>query len=238
MFHQLLRSPFPKIPVLLLGMLTFAAAKPDSTSSDKKGGKPELRIVCVSSLSENQEVILASRDEKGRWQERCTFSLRPSLITDWWPAQVGELHLVVREEGTLKSICQFTYPAHSRRALAVLVADAEKKSYTTSVIDPKQLGFVKGSVLIFNFSPNTGLVSLGPEENKVNAGQLLVAKPTLEDGGTYRMLVSYLDAGGKSVSCYDRQVTGDANSQDMLFLVPDQTLGLRVLCLTVFGSLE
>lgn len=236
MFHQLLRSPFLKIPALLLGMLTFTAAKPDR--SDKKDSKPQLRIVCVSSLSENQEVILASRDDKGKWKELGTAVLRTSLITDWLPAQVGELHFAVREKGALKSICQFTYPADSRRALAVLVADAEKKNYNARVIDPAKQGFVKGSVLIFNFSPHTGLVSLGPEGKKIEAGQQLVTKPALEDGGTYRMMVSYLDADGKYVSCYDRQATDDANSQDMLFLVPDESIGLRIICLPVFGSLD
>jgi hypothetical protein len=236
MFHHPLRSPFLKIPAVLLVLFTFAAAKP--APSEKKGSKPELRIVCVSSLSENQEVVLASRDDKGKWQELGTAALRTSLITDWLPAQVGELHLAVREQGTLKSICRFAYPADSRRALAVLIADAEKNIYTATVIDPKKLGFVKGSVLIFNFSPHTGLVSLGPAEKKVEAGQQLVAKSTMEDGGMYRMMVAYLDADGKSVSCYDRQTRGDADSQNLLFLVPDKTLGLRVISLPVFGSPE
>jgi len=236
MFHQLLRSPFLKITALLLGLVTFAASKP--VPSEKKGNKPQLRIVCVSSLSANQEVILASRDDKGKWQELGTVVLRTSLITDWLPAPIGELHLAVREQGALKSICQFTYPADSRRALAVLIADAEKNTYTATVIDPKKLGFVKGSVLIFNFSSHTGLVSLGPKEEKVEARQNLVAKPTLEDSGMYRMMVSYLDADGKSVSCYDRQASGNADSQDLLFLLPEKTLGLRVISLPVFGSLE
>lgn len=236
MFHQLLRSPFLKIPAVLLALLAFAAAKP--VPSEKKANKPQLRIVCVSSLSENQEVILASRDDKGKWQELGTAVLRTSLITDWLPAQVGELHLAVREQGALKSICQFTYSADSRRALAVLIADAEKNIYTATVIDPKKLGFVKGSVLICNFSPHTGLVSLGLAETKVEAGQQLVAKPTLEDSGMYRMMVSYLDADGKSVSCYDRQTSANADSQDLLFLLPDKTIGMRVISLPVFGSLE
>lgn len=236
MFHSLLNPPLLKIPVLLLGLLTFAAAKP--APSEKKGAKPQLRIVCISSLSENQEVILAARDDKGKWQELGTLELRTSLITDWLPAQVGELHLALREEGSLKSICQLPYPADSRRALAVLVADPENEIYTATVIDPKKLGFVKGSVLIFNLSPHTGLISLGPEETKVESGQQAVAKPSLEDSGMYRMMVSYLDDDGKPVSCHDRQTPGNADSQDLLFLVPDKTLGLRVVSLPVFGSLE
>jgi hypothetical protein len=154
------------------------------------------------------------------------------------PSQAGELHLAVREDGTLRSICEFTQPAATRRALAVLIADPEQNSYDAQLIDPEKTKFVEGSVLICNFSEHPGLVYLGPTEEKVEAGQQKAVKPTLEDNGTYRMMVSYLDAEGETIETYDRQATGDPKSREMLFLLPDQTLGLRVLGLPYFGSID
>lgn len=223
---------------LVAALLTCAVWQPVHGQSKERKGKSQLKFICVSSLAENQEVILASRDDKGKWQELGTTSLRTSLITDWLPATDGELHLAVREEGTLKSICQFTCPADSRRALVALIADPEKKVYNAHAVDPEKLQFVKGSVLIFNLSPHAGVVSLGPKEEKVEAGQQRVVKATLEGNGMYRMMVSYLDTDGKTVSCYDRQASSNPNSRDLLFLLPDKTLGIKVLSLPVFGSLD
>ena len=209
-----------------------------SPGASGKKNQPHLRLICVSSLAGNQEVVLASRNAKGKWKELATTALRSSLITDWLPAQAGELHLAVREDRTLKSICQFTYPAASSRALAVLIADPEQNSYEARLADPKKAKFDEGSVLIFNFSEHPGLVFLGPTEERVEAGQQRAVKPSLEDNGTYRMRVSYIDAEGKTVESYDRQATGDPKSREMLFLLPDKTLGLRVLSLPFFGSID
>ena len=236
MLHHLPFRTLPWFAALFAAFLSPVMGK--SPDADGKKQQPQLRFICTSSLTEDQEVVLASQDDKGKWQELGTITLRASLITDWLPAQVGELHLAVREESTLKSICQFTCPTDSRRALVALIADPEKKVYNARLADPEKLEFAKGTVLIFNFSAHTGLVSLGPKEEKVEAGQQRVAKPALEENGMYRMLVSYLDAEGQTVSCYDRQTSGNANSRDMLFLLPDKTLGLRVLGLPIFGALE
>jgi hypothetical protein len=238
MFHRLQLRSFLNITTLVAALLACAAWQPLLGQSTERKGKLQLKLVCVSSIAENQEVLLASRDDKGKWQELGTITLRTSLISDWLPAATGELHLAVREDGTLKSIGQFTCPAGSRRALVALIADPEKTVYSAHAVDPDALKFVKGSVLIFNFSPHAGMVTLGPKEEKVEAGQQRVVKPTPEENGTYRMMVSYLDSGDQIVTCYDRQATSNPNSRDMLFLVPDKTLGLRVLSLPVFGSFD
>lgn len=208
------------------------------SKSNAKKSQPQLRLVCVTSLAEDQEVVLASPDDKGALVELGTAALRPSLVTDWLPAKTGELHLALREENSLKSICHFQYPADTRHALVVLIANAEKNVYDATVVDPKKAEFVKGSVLIFNFSPHEGLVMLGSKEEKVVAGQQLIAKPALVENGMYRMMASHLDADGKTVSCYDRQVSDNPNSRKMVFLLPDKRLGLRVLSLPIFGELE
>ena len=115
MFHHLLARPLVKISAILLGSLTLAVAQADQAPPGKKESKPQLRIICVASLSEDQETILASRDDEGNWQEHGAFELRSSFITDWMPADSGELHLALRNAGELKSICRFTCPAATKR---------------------------------------------------------------------------------------------------------------------------
>ncbi len=238
MFHRFQLRSFLNVTTLVAALLACAVWQPVHGKPTERKAKLQLKLICVSSLAENQEVVLASRDDKGKWQELGTTTLRTSLITDWLPAAAGELHLAVREEGTLTSIGQFTCPAGSRRALVALIADPEKKVYSAHVVDPEKLEFVKGSILIFNVSTHAGIVTLGPKEEKVEAGQQRVVKPTLEENGMYRMMVSYLDPAGQTVSCYDRQTSSNPNSRDMLFLVPDKALGLKVLSLPVFGSFD
>jgi len=238
MFHRFSLRSFLKFTVLVAAPLACAVWQPVHGQSKERKDKSQLKFICVSSLEENQQVVLASRNEKGKWKELGTITPRTSLITDWIPAHTGELHLAVREEGALKSICQFTCPAGSRRALVALTADPEKKVYDAHVADPAKLEFTKGSVLMFNLSPNTAVVSLGPQEEEIEAGQQRVVKPTVEENAMYRMMVSYLDADGKAVPCYDRQVSSNPNSRDMLFLLPDKALGLKVVSLPIFGSLD
>lgn len=236
MIHHI---PFRALPwgaALFAAFLIPVSAK--SSGDRGKNNEPRLRLICASILEENQQVVLASHDAKGKWRELATVDLRSSLITDWLPAEAGELHLALREDGALTSICRFDYPAGSRRVIAALVADQENKTYEAHVVDPVSKGFEKGSMLIFNFSPHTGTVLLGSGEETVEAGQELVAKPVLEGGLMYRMMVSYLDADDKAVSCYDRQISGNPNARSLLFLLPDKTLGVRVLSLPMFGSFD
>jgi hypothetical protein len=214
--------------LLLLASMSPAIAKQDS--------KAQLRIICVSSLAENQEVVIASHDAEGKWSEHGTLTLRPSLVSDWMPTQAGELHLALRENNTLKSLCHFSLPADAGRVLVALVADTEKNTYEAQVANPVKSEFLKGSVLIFNFSTHTATILLGTKEEKVEAGQRSVAKPVMDDSRMYQTVVSYLDAEGKAVSCYDRYVSSNPNARNMLFLLPDKTLGIRVSSLPLFGE--
>lgn len=209
----------------------------DAGAKGKKN-KPQLCFVCLSSLEPEQEVVLASRDAKGKWLEHATVPLRTPVITDWLPAATGELHIALREDQTLKSIGQFQYPADARRALVVLNTNADKNAYEAIAIDPEKTGFVKGSVLILNLSPHAGSVMLGTKEEKVEAGQQLVINPTAEDNEMFRVMVSTVDAGGKAVPCYDRYVSRNPNSRSMLFLLPDKKLAFKVLFLPFFGNFE
>jgi len=204
----------------------------------EREAKPQLRIVCVTSLSEDQEVILASRDEKGAWQEYGTVKLRSSLITDWLPAHTGELHLAVRAGGELQSICRFIYPDGSKRALAVLLPAPLKKTYRADVIDTAKLKFVKGSALVLNYSPLNGLVMLGTTKTQVKPGERSIVKPKPEANGMYRMLVAYADEQKQLVPCYDRYVASNDDARDLIFLLPYPTLGLKIFSLSEYGPFE
>jgi hypothetical protein len=224
--------------VLMGTLLSPVMGQSRDAGAKGKKSKPQLRFVCLSSLEPEQEVVLASRDAEGKWQEHGTVQLRTPLITDWLPAATGELHVALREDKTLRSIGQFQYPAGASHTLVVLNANAEKNAYEATAIDPEKAGFVKGSVLIFNLSPHVGSVMLGTKEEKVEVGQQLVINPTVEENGMYRMMVSSPDASGKAVPCYDRFVSRNPNSRSMLFLLPDKTLALKVLSLPLFGDFK
>lgn len=236
MSHLLSSRSFLTFSALFLAFLSPALGQKSGSKSDDKKSKPQLRLICATSLTEEQEIVLASSDEKGALVELGTATLRPSLVTDWLPAKVGDLHLALREGNTLKSIGHFQYPADTARALVVLTANVEKNRYEATLVDPEKTGFIKGSVLIINLSPRIGLVSIDSKENKVEPGQQVLAKPTLDGNGMYPVVASYLDADAKSVPCYDRLVSGNPNSRNMLFLLPDEAAGLRVLSLTIFGE--
>jgi hypothetical protein len=143
---------FLTFSALFLAFLSPALGQKSGSKPDKKESKPQLRLICATSLAEEQEIVLASSDEKGALVELDTATLRPSLVSDWLPAKVGDLHLALREEKTLKSIGHFQYPADTTRALVVLNATVEKNTYETTVVDPEKAGFIKGTVLIINFS--------------------------------------------------------------------------------------
>ncbi len=236
MFHGFPSRPSLKSAVLFFGLLLPAMGQDSDANPKEREREPRLRFICVSSLGKEQEVVLASRDDKGDWLEHGTVELRPAFITEWMPARDGKLHLALRDEGTLKSICQFDYPASARRALVVLIADPQRKIYRADVIDPEKMGFAKGSVLIINFTSKAGMVVLGSRKVQVSSGQRVVAKPALEDNGMYRMMVAYLDSDRKTVPCYDRYVPGSPDARDMIFLFPDPTLGLQVFSLPLFGE--
>lgn len=238
MFHLFSSRTFLKLVVLFFGLSLPALGQQPAADPKEKEVKNRVRFICVSSLENEQQVVLASRNEKGEWQEFGAVKLRSSFVTDWLPAGAGELHLALREAEGLKSVCKFNYPASARRALVVLIADPQKKIYRADVIDPQKMEFGKGSVLIVNFSSQAGMVVLGSQKVSVGSGQRVVAKPGLESNGMYRMLVAYIDSEKKPVPCYDRYIPGNPDSRDMMFLFPDPTVGFKVFSIPMFGELE
>jgi hypothetical protein len=230
MFHRISIQPFLMSATILLGCLTGL----QGAGQDKR----QLRFVCVSSLPGQQEIVLASRNDKGRWKEYGEVGLRTSGITDWFPAATGELHLARRENNTLKSICSFQYPAGSKRAHVVLAADIETNSYKARVLDPEKIGFDKGSVLVVNSSGKNALVALGTNERKIEPGQHAVLKPGMEEDITYRQMVSYFDDKDKDVLSHDRHVPLNPDAREILFLMDDKNLVMKVVTLPIFGTLD
>lgn len=227
------RRWFPAL--MLVSVITFAQAA-EEPADDKAG--PKLRMICVSSLEENQELVLASKDTEGKWSEYAEVKLRSSFISDWLPAATGTLHLATRSAEGLVSKCTFKYPEGARRAILVLLPDVAKQRYQGDVIDPAKLTFAKGSTLLVNYSSTPGVAMLGTHRGSAKPGERVVMKPKPGDDGMYRMLVAYQDAKGELVPCYDRYIPHNEKSRDFLLLFPDPVAGLRVFSLAEFGPFE
>jgi len=217
----------------LIGLILPATAEDGGAKEN-----PRLRLICINSLVEDQEVVLASRVSDGEWHEHGTVQLRSSSVSDWLPAKVGELHLALKDGNTFNSICHFTCPDATRSVLIVLRPNQGKDAYEAHVVDPEKAGYAKAATLIVNFSEHAALVNLGSDEHKINPAQELVVKPVLDENGMYRLTASRLDAEGKPVLCYDRTVSGNPNSREMVFLLPEKSRGLRLMSLSLFGDFE
>jgi hypothetical protein len=237
MFRRIKSRYILILAVLFSGFTPPALSQQPAAPTPKPEAKSGLRFICVSSLAEEQQVVLASRNEDGEWLELGVVELRSSFVTNWLPTKPGELHLALREGGALKSICKFD-PGSARRALVVLIADPQEKSYKANVIDPEKLAFAKGSVLVINYSRLPGMVLLGSKKVSLNPGQREVAKPMPEANGMYRLMAAYVDPDKKIVPCYDRYVPANPESRDLLLLFPDPKLGLKVFSLPMFGEME
>jgi hypothetical protein len=228
--------------LLPLFLITFSVhGEPEvlpGVKSDVKKPAHSLRILCVSSLKESEELILASQDENGAWHEFSTIKLRSSFITDWLPAATGQLHLAVKTGDAFTSKCRFTYPEGASKPVVVLLPDVQKQVYLADVIDPSKLQFAKGSTLLINYSPLPGAVMLGTQRLTVKPGERIVSKPVAEANGMFRMLVAYADKSQKIIPCYDRYLPVNPEARDFLLLFPDPANGLRVYDLAEFGPFE
>jgi hypothetical protein len=232
------RCPSVRLSVLLIAWVGFFTILSAPVRGKDNESHPMLRVICVSSLSEDQKVVMASRNEQGEWSELGQLQLRSSLISEWLPAREGDLHLALRNPGGLKSICQFTFPPGAKRAILVLLPDQANGTYRADVVNPEKLGFVKGSALLVNFSSLEGVVALGTFRTAIKPGQRMIVKPAAESNGMYRMMVVHKDVDGKHIPCYDRYVSNNPDARDILFLLPDRTMGLRVFSLSEFGPFD
>lgn len=224
---------------LLACVLSFpvAVAENESVAKEKLSG-PMMRILCVGSLSENEEIILASKTEDGKWVEHGTITLRSSFITPWMKITAGAMNLTRREADGLVSIGSFKIADNIKRAILVLLPNAAKKSYQVDVIDPETLGFRKGMALVTNYSSIPATVMLGSKRTDVKPGQRITEQAVVGKDGMYRMLVGYQNGKKELIPCYDRYISANSEARDFLLLFPDTTAVLKVYSLSEFGPFE
>lgn len=234
MHHHYPFRPIPWLAVLFAFFICPAMGKSPIGGKDKH----HIRIVCVSSLDETQEVILATHKDGKNFDQLAKLELKASTITEWLPVAAGELHLAVNNGTTVKSICRFAHPKDTSKGLVILVADPATKTYNAHFVDPKQAEFVKGTFLVFNFSTKPASVFLGPTEEKIEADQHVVLKTTLESNGMFRMQVARPGKDDRNEPCYDRYTAGNQDSREMLFLLPDEKSELRVISIPLFTDFE
>ncbi len=234
---------FRSLPLLASAAIALAGlchAEPEAGSKPeaRKDKGPMLRFIIVSCPEDQGPLRIMSKNDEGEWRQHAEFEARPSFITDWMPVIAGRLHLTVSSPEQPVPVGSLTYPADTRRAIAVLFHDPKKKQYRAEVIDPAKAGFRKGSTLIANYSRQAGAVSLGDGLMRVDPGGRRVATPRTDANGMYRMVASYARPGEEPVLCYDRFVAANPDARDIMFLLPDRTLGMRVFRLSEFGPFE
>lgn len=211
----------------------LAALSPLAASADN----PRLRLVCVTALAEDSAVAIASKGKDGKWEQHGKVALRSSLVSDWISVTEGEIHIISRQGGGVKSLGNFAFPADVRRALVILTPGAEAGTYQARAVNAHADGFAKGSTLVLNLSEEKATVALGGTEALVEPGQHHVATPASDESGGYRLTVSR-EIDGQPTLCYDRQRVANANSRNILVIMPDETTGLRVEGLPLFGDLD
>ena len=197
-----------------------------------------MRILCVSCLTENEKLVVASKNEEGEWIEHEEFELRSSFITSWMKAAEGNVYLARRGVNGLVSICSLKIPDSTGRFVVILLPDTAKKVYYANVINPEKLEFRKGMSLVTNYSKLPALVMLGKKRTEVMPGKQVTARAVAGKDGMYRMLVGYQDESKELIPCYDRYVSANPDARDFLLLFPDATTGLKVFSLSEFGPFE
>lgn len=222
-----------------LPLATDLRAQDAPAGEAKKPSGPMMRFICVKSLEEDEELIIASKTEDGEWLEHDTLRLRSSFITDWVKARSGvTMHLARRNGDKLDSICSFRLGEKMKRPVVVLLPDARKNVYVPNVIDPAKLGFKKGTSLVTNYSNVPAMVMLGNKRTQVMPGKQVAERAVAGADGMYRLLVGYQDSNKQLVPCYDRYVPANPDARDFLLLFPDTTTGLKVYSLSEFGPFE
>lgn len=226
------------IPLMSWVLLPVALAAESNPAGKEKSNEPMVRFLCVNSLSDSEDVIVASKSPDDEWIEHGTVPLRSSFITPWTKAAPGRMHLTRRKGEGLVSIGSFKIPENTRRSIVVLLPDTAKDVYKADFIDPKEFGFKKGMALVTNYSKVSALVMMGSKRTEVKPGKRVAARAVAGEDGMYRMVVGYQDETKELVPCYDRYISANPDARDILLLFPDATTGLRVYSLSEFGPFE
>lgn len=213
-------------------------AKTEPAPLEKKEGVM-VRMLCVQSLTgKEEEAILATKTEDGKWMEHGAVTLRSPVITPWIPLPRGTTHLVRKNGGEIVSLGSFLIPENAKRSIVLLFPDTVKNLYRTQVIDPGNLGFQKGKALIANYANIPAMVQMGKTSVTVNPGKQVVATIDADKEGMYRMMIAHLDKDQQIVPCYDRFVSSNPQTRKFILLFPDPKTGLRAMSLSEFGPFE
>lgn len=224
------------LPALALAASAFLGIQP--ACAQGANAKPMLRLIFASGPVEAQKVVLASKTGDGKWNRLAGTDLKGAMVSDWLPSREGELNILLKQNGKPESICQFTHPEGTSRALVVVSADEGAKSYSANVFDPEKDGFTAGSSMIVNSSKLTGTVTLGTETMTVDPGKHIVAKPTVDESGGYSLVVNYTDNQGAKQLCYDRRVVANPQARSIIVLLPGPSGSLQVVSLSEFGPFK
>ena len=222
-----------------LSLTESSHAQAEPTPEKKKEGAM-VRIVCVQSLSGNQdeEITLAKETEEGKWIELGDLSLRSPSITDWVRVPAGLNHVVRKEAKEFISLGSFTISPTTTGAVLILLPDLVKKTYRIQLIEPSKLEFRKGKALIVNYSNIVAMVNIGEKTKTVAPGQQLVETIKPNANGMHSMLIAYQDKDKNIIPCYDRLVSANPNTRKFILLLPDVNTGLRAMSLSEFDPLE
>lgn len=224
------------IGVTLSAGICLAQTEP---APGKKEEKLMIRIICVQSLTEKEEeTTLATKAENGNWIEHGTVTLRTPFITEWIPATHDTIHLIRKDSDKIISLGSFLIPPQTKRAIVVLLPIQSKNEYRAQVIDPQNLEFKKGKVLILNYGQVPAMVKIGSLTVTVKPGQQVVERIDADKEGMYQLRIGYLDKEKNIVPCYDRYVSSNPKTRKFILLFPDQESGLRAMSLSEFGPFE
>lgn len=235
---QYLRRVFRRLAIVAAMVSpVICLAQPETDSLEKKEAVM-VRMLCVQSLTgKEEEAVLATKAEDGKWIEHGTVTLRSPFIGPWLPAPRGTNHLIRNLSETV-SLGSFLIPENTKRSIVLLFPDTVKNVYRTQVIDPGNLGFQKGKALIANYGNIPAMVQMGKTSVTVNPGKQVVAAIDADKEGMYRMMVAHLDKDQKIVPCYDRFISSNPQTRKFILLLPDPKTGLRAMSLSEFGPFE
>lgn len=209
------------------------------TTPEKKDEGVMIRMLCVQSLTGDEEdAVLATKTEDGKWIERGKVTLRSPFISEWFRVSPGTTHLTRKVGQEIKSFGSFPVPPNVKRLVIILVPDTKNNTYRAQVIDPGNLGFRKGKALVLNYGNVPAMVKIGKNQITVPQGKQIVADIDANEDGMYRLLVGHLDKDRNIVPCYDKFVSSDRRTRKFILLFPDPHSGLRAMTLSEFGPFE
>lgn len=225
--------------LLSIGICHSQTAPAPATPEKKKEESAKVRILCVKGLVEGEEeLMLATKADDGKWKELGKFTLRSPLITDWLPVPEGLTYMVRKKGEQMSPLGSFEMKNGLKRAVIVLLPDQKNNVYRVQLIDPANLGFQKGKALVINYGNLQAVVKIGGSTKTLPPGQQMVEKIEADADGMFALMIGHVDNDKKIVVCYDHKVSLNPDTRKFILLFPDADTGLRAMSLSEFGPFE